>query len=114
MLVLAAFLALGTFQSNSFARSKPTGRTEHINLQVSGMMCTQCSKSLESSLSKFKGAENVKADYNTGCASLDVPATSKVTKAQLKKVVADAGFSLKEVKFIEEPLKTVDLKEQAQ
>jgi copper chaperone CopZ len=114
MLVVASFFAFAAFQSNAFARSKPTGKTEHINLQVSGMMCSQCSKSLESSLCKFKGAENVKADYNTGYASLDVPSTSEVTKEQLTKAVADAGFTLKEVKFIEKPNKAADLKVQSQ
>ncbi len=37
MLALAAFLALA-FQSNSIAKAKPSGQTEHINPQVSGMM----------------------------------------------------------------------------
>jgi len=113
MLILAAFLALA-FQRNSFAKIKPTGKTEHINLMVSGMMCSNCSKSLESSLCKFKGAKNVKADYNTGYASLDLPMTSQVTKAQLQKAVADAGFTLKEVKFTESSNKTSSSKQQSQ
>lgn len=114
MLVVASFFAFATFQSNAFARSKPTGKAEHINLQVSGITCPYCSKSLESCLGKVKGAENVKADYNTGYASLDVPATSKVTKEQLTKAVADAGFTLKEVKFMEKPNKNTAPKQVSQ
>jgi len=114
MLILAAFLSVAVFQTNSFAKDKPTPRTQHVTLQVSGMMCSNCSKSLESNLNKLKGAENVTADYSTGCASFDCPASAKVTKAQLKQAVADAGFTLKEVKFTEKPLKAADLKEQSQ
>jgi len=99
MLVVAAFISVVALQGNSFAKNKSTASTEHVSMLVSGMMCSQCSKSLESSLCKFKGAENVKADYNTGRASLDVPASSQVTKAQLTKAVTDAGFTLKEVNF---------------
>ncbi len=99
MLVVAAFLAAGSFQSSAVAKTKPKVKYEHVNLKVSGMFCTNCSKSLESSLCKFKGAEHVKANYKTGMASLDVPATSKVTKLELKKAVEEAGFKLKEVKY---------------
>ncbi|HUI30716.1 MAG TPA: cation transporter [Candidatus Acidoferrales bacterium] len=112
LLTLAAFLSISVFQSNSFAKNKPTAKTEHINLRVSGMMCSSCSKSLESSLCKFKGAKNVKANYNTGYASLDVPATTQVTRDQLVKAVADAGFTLKEVKFTPKTQKALDLKQQ--
>ena len=113
-LFLAAFVVVVAFQSDTIAKPKPTGATQHIDLQVSGMMCSQCSKSLESSLCKFKGAKNVKADYNTGYASLDLPMTSQVTKAQLQKAVADAGFTLKEVKFTESSNKTSSSKQQSQ
>ncbi len=114
MLVAAAFLAIGAFQGNAFAKGNTAGKTEHINLKVSGMMCSNCTKSLESSLCKFKGAQNVKADYNTGYASLDVPAASHVTKDQLKKAVSNAGFTLKEVKFTQNSQKVPDLKQQSQ
>lgn len=114
MVVIALFLAVTAFQSNSIAKTKPTGQTKHIDLHVSGMMCSNCSKSLESCLGKFKGAENVKANYNTGYASLDVPATSKVTKKQLMKAVEGAGFTLQEVKFTENPSKTTAPKQVSQ
>jgi len=114
IVVLSAFLAFIAMPSTSDAKTKPTGRTEHVSMQVSGMMCSECSKSLESCLGKLKGAENVKADYNTGSASLDVPASSQVTREQLKKAVADAGFTLKEVKFIVNATTTPYLKLQSQ
>lgn len=114
VLAVAAFLSIGVFQSNSFAKNKPTGKTEHVNLLVSGMMCSNCSKSLESSLCKFKGAKNVTADYNTGYASLDIPSTAHVTKAQLTKAVADAGFTLKQIKFTEKSDKTTAPKQVSQ
>ncbi len=47
MVVIASFLAVTAFQSNSIAGTKPTGQTKHIDLRVSGMICSQCSKSLE-------------------------------------------------------------------
>jgi len=114
LLVLAAFVALVAFQSNSFAKTNPSAQTKHVSLMVSGMMCTDCSSSLESSLCKLKGAENVKADYKTGTASLDVPASAQITKAQLTQAVSDAGFTLKEVKFTENPQKTSAVKQQSQ
>ena len=99
MLIVAAFLTAGSFQDSAVAKTKPKAKVEHINLKVSGMYCSDCSKSLESSLCKFKGAEHVKANYKTGVASLDVPASSKVTKPELKKAVSKAGFKLKDVKY---------------
>lgn len=114
MPALAAFLIIGCLQTSSYGGTKPTGRAEHVSLQVTGMMCSECSKSLESSLCKFKGAKNVTADYNTGQASLDLPALSQVTKVQLQKAVADAGFTLMNVKFTEAPLKSANLKVQDQ
>ncbi len=103
MLFVAAFLAVSLLPSDSFAKTKLAGKTEHINLQVSGMMCPYCSSSLETCLGKLKGAENIKANYSTGRASLDVPASSQVTKDQLMKAVKNAGFKLVEVKFLLKP-----------
>lgn len=114
MLIVAAFLAVGTFQTNAFAGNKPAAKTEHIALKVSGMSCPYCSKGLESSLCKLKGAENIKADYKTGLASLDVPASSNVTKEQLKQSVSNAGFTLKEVKFTQKSVRQTATKKQSQ
>ncbi len=103
MLVVSAFLMVGSFQSNAVAKTKPMAKTEKIDLTVSGMYCPMCSKALKSSLSSLSGVENVSANYKTGDASFDCPACSKVSKAQINKAVRKAGFTLKDVKYVEKP-----------
>lgn len=108
---LAVLLAIGAFQSNSFAQSKDSTQCT-INMKVSGMMCPMCSKRIEGKLKTLNGTENVKADYKTGVVSLNVPDSSKVNKSQLKKTISDLGFELQDVKFTEMPNRLTDNKKQ--
>ena len=103
MLIVAAFLAVGSFQGNAFGKTKPASNTERVNLVVSGMYCPYCSQALKTKLSSLKGVENVSANYKTGCASFECPYLSKLNKAQINNAVKSAGFTLKEVKYVEKP-----------
>ena len=110
-LILGLFLFVGLLtggtlaQSNSSIQNKHDGNRKYIKLQIYGMSCPFCAYGLEKNLKSLKGAENFYVDIKSGIATLDVPASTKVSKNELKKIVSNAGFELKSVEFSNKPFR---------
>lgn len=110
-LILSLFLFAGLLtgetlaQSNSSVKNKHDENRKYIKLQVYGMSCPFCGYGLEKKLTSLKGAENFYVDIKSGFATLDVPASTKVSKNELKKIVSNAGFELKSVEFSNKPFR---------
>jgi len=76
-----------------------------IQIRVDGLSCPFCAYGLEKKIKKVEGAANIEIDLEEGIVSLDVPSNKKPTEKSLKKVVTDAGFTPREIRFSETPFK---------
>jgi len=100
---IAAFSLLNT----TLMAQEDTGKT-YIQIRVDGLSCPFCAYGLEKKLKKVKGAANLFIALEEGLVNLDVPANKKPTEEVLRKVVTDAGFTPREIKFSATPFKKED------
>lgn len=72
---------------------------QQVTLEVEGMSCSMCERSMKNSLEKLDGVERVdKVDAGEGVASVWLTSGKTISDEQFKKAVEDAGFKLKRVK----------------
>lgn len=102
-ILLIIFLLTVVYPNYSFSQDKQVDQKKYIKLQVDGLACPFCAYGLEKKLTSLEGAENFYIDINGGYAVLDIPASTKVSKDELKKIVSDAGFSLKDMEISDKP-----------
>jgi len=102
--ILATVLVMISFgYSTALAQDKPS--KTYIQIRVDGLSCAFCAYGLEKKLKKVDGASNLHIDLNAGIVTLEVPTDKKPTEESLKKVVTDAGFTPRKIKFSESPFK---------
>ncbi|UCD75403.1 MAG: heavy-metal-associated domain-containing protein [Phycisphaerales bacterium] len=65
---------------------------------VYGMTCPFCATNLEKSLTSLDGVEKVQIDLNTGRVVVQF-GSAHPTEADLRKAVADSGFTLHEIRL---------------
>jgi copper chaperone len=63
-----------------------------IEIEIEGMTCGHCSKSVTEELAGIAGVSNISVDHETGKAIVD---TENVTTEQLTEAVAEAGYTAK-------------------
>jgi P-type Cu+ transporter len=68
-------------------------------INIDGMHCASCAANVKKSLSKIKGAKNIRVNPIAGKAFLEID--KKIDENKLKAAVKDAGFNPKEVEFEE-------------
>lgn len=66
---------------------------EKIELNVSGMTCGGCVKSVQKALTSHDGVTNATADLDSGVVSIDFD-PSQIQAPALKKAIVDAGFEV--------------------
>lgn len=67
---------------------------EKITLNVQGMSCNHCVKSIEGSVGELKGVANVKVHLDSG--TVDVEYNSEVvTIESIKETIDDQGYDVK-------------------
>ncbi len=82
--------------------------TTYIQVRVDGLSCPFCAYGLEKKLKKVKGASDLVIELEKGIVSLNVPEDKKPSEEQIQKIVTDAGFTPREIKFSETPFKKED------
>ncbi len=65
----------------------------NINLNVEGITCGGCEKSISNALLAQEGVSNVAASHETGVVTIDYD-ENKVQQQQLKQAIEDAGFDV--------------------
>ena len=65
----------------------------NINLNVEGITCGGCEKSISNALLGQEGVSNVTASHESGIVTIDYD-ESKVQEQQLKQTIEDAGFDV--------------------
>jgi copper chaperone len=64
-----------------------------INLNVDGITCGGCEKSIRKALLEQEGVNDVHASHETGVVAIDFD-DGKIQQAQLKQAIEDAGFDV--------------------
>jgi copper chaperone len=64
-----------------------------ININVEGMSCGGCEKSIRNALLEHDGVNEVKASHATGIVEIDFDA-AKIAQSQLEQAIAAAGFDV--------------------
>ena len=90
------------------ALAQDTTAITYIQIRVDGLSCPFCAYGLEKKLKKVDGAANLHIDLEEGIVSLDVPSDKKPSEDDLRKVVTDAGFTPRKIKFSDKPFKSRD------
>ncbi len=67
------------------------------NLRVDGLSCPFCAYGIEKKLTRSEGVESVIIDLEKGLVIVKVKEGITFTEAHFKKLVDDAGFTLKSV-----------------
>jgi copper chaperone CopZ len=96
------FLVLFSFTFfNASANGIETSNSEmtYIKIGVDGMACPFCAYGLEKKIKKIKGAENLYIDINEGFITFAVPSDKKPSEEELKKIIKEAGFKVREIDF---------------
>ena len=76
--------------SQSVVRSQ----IQSVSLQASGLTCSMCSRAIYKSLKKLPSVEKVQEDIAHSSYHIQFKDAQKVSLADLKKAVLDAGFSV--------------------
>lgn len=82
-----------------------SAQTTQIQVTVAGLSCPVCTYGLEKKLKTIDGIENIKIDLEKGLVTFNMKAGKKITEIEVKKRVIDAGYTFKEMKYIEEQKK---------
>ncbi|MDD3765441.1 MAG: heavy metal-associated domain-containing protein [Pseudomonadota bacterium] len=70
-------------------------------LRVDGLACAYCAYGLEKALMKVDGVEHVDVDFEQGAVIVDTARDVGFSEDQLRRMVNDAGFTLRGVERIE-------------
>jgi len=65
----------------------------NINLNVEGITCGGCEKSIRNALLERSGVKEVNASHETGVVAIDYD-DSQIQQEQLKQAIEDAGFDV--------------------
>ena len=70
-----------------------------IEVRVDGLSCPFCAYGLEKKLKKIDGIKDLKIDIKNGLVTFSLKEGKSVDEKTLVKIVKDAGFTAKEIKF---------------
>ncbi len=70
---------------------KAETKSNHEVIRIEGMMCEHCEKRIEKALGQLKGIENVKADYQSGIATITY--TDLPNEDEIKKAIEDEDYT---------------------
>jgi copper chaperone len=65
----------------------------NVNLNVEGMSCGGCEKSIRNALLEHDGVAEVSASHESGIVAIEFD-DAKIQQDQLKRAVEDAGFDV--------------------
>jgi len=105
-IILLCFL----FTTTTNAQTNSTQEKVYIEIGIKGMACPYCAFGMEKELKKMAGVENVEIELKKGLAYISTPKDQKPTKESLEKIITDAGFTVGEIVFSDNPFKRTEAK----
>ncbi|ALO17177.1 Copper-ion-binding protein [Salinivirga cyanobacteriivorans] len=97
MKALSIFLLSITILISCNNKEKDQGTTssdlQQVEMTIEGMTCNGCEQTIEANVMKLDGIKSIKADHETGKASLEYDAAN-ADMAEIKKVIAEKGYNV--------------------
>ena len=87
---LFVFLASLGFAAAMFAAEV---RTQHVDLKVQGMSCTECSKKVSTALLKLDGVKSADVSHTGKSAAIDFDG-AKISRKDLEAAIEKAGYKV--------------------
>ncbi len=81
-----------------FAKKKKITDPDVV-LTVKGMACSYCAFGLEKKLKKLKGVQDIYVDINESLVQLKLDEDARISEADLRTAVTDAGMTLEEINY---------------
>lgn len=103
--IFTLLLIIGLSISLNAIYAQATIKKVYIKINVDGLSCPFCAYGMEKKLKQVAGSENVYIKLIEGEATLDVPESQKPSEDELRKIVADAGFTAREIIYSDKPFK---------
>ncbi len=88
--------------SSMLAQEADTSRI-YIKMEIHGLACPYCAFGMEKELKRISGVENVEIHLEEGLAYISLPTSQVPSEEDLREIVTDAGFTLKQVEYSKEP-----------
>lgn len=73
----------------------------NVEVRVDGLACPFCAYGLEKKFETVEGIENLKIDFKRGILSFTLKDKNVLPEEEIRKKVNEAGFTPRNVKFIE-------------
>ena len=70
-----------------------TPDVKQVEMTIEGMTCNGCEQTIEANVMKLDGIKSIKADHETGKASLEYDAAN-ADMDEIKKVIAEKGYNV--------------------
>ena len=103
MAVVTIAFMLTIYSSHVAAQSQESkldGKDIYVKIKVDGLACSFCAYGLEKKLKKYQNAKDIEVNLQEGLAIFRVPGDKKPDEKKLKELVADAGFTARELNFV--------------
>lgn len=73
-------------------------KTNQINLNVNGLVCDFCARSIESTFGKNENVSGVKVDLDNGKVTINTKTGKDIDDKTLTKIMTDAGYTVTDIK----------------
>ena len=74
-----------------------------VEVRVDGLSCPFCAYGLEKKLLKIDGMKDLEIDIDKGLVTFSLKKGKSVDEKSIRKIVKDAGFTPKEIRFSKNP-----------
>lgn len=70
-----------------------------IQVSITGMTCTGCEQTVQTSVAKLEGVKSVKASFQTGTAIIEYN-PAKVDSLKIKEAITGSGYTVKKISSV--------------
>lgn len=95
-LVLAALITFSIPALANHTAGHPA--TDHIVVDVNGLVCDFCARALEKVFYQREGVEGVNVDLNNHLVTLDLAHGTNISDEEITKLITDAGYNVTAIK----------------
>jgi len=104
--ILIALFSISFFNVSATLNIDTTVEITYVKIGVDGMACPFCAYGVEKKIKKIEGVENFYVDINEGFITFSVPSDKKPTEEELKKLIKEAGFRIRNIEYASRPFET--------
>ena len=109
-LIPLVFILLTTGALPSRLHAQPAERPADIVIEVDGLACPFCTFGIEKKLRKIEGVSELAFSIEEGRIDVWLEDGARVSETEIRKAIADAGFEVRSITFVNEKARATDEK----